>query len=405
MVAARGLRGVQTVTLTHETRAGAAVLARPPERRFLPCLPTLRPSLLTPRLRAGPSPFPLGEADLRRYYFARNGLFAAARALGLEGQEVLVPAYHHGVEVEALAAAGAVPRFVRVDARMRLDLDHLEASVGPRTRALHVIHYLGFAQPMDDILAIAGRRGLRVIEDCALALLSGDGDAPLGARGDVGVFCLYKSLPVPNGGLLVLNAPLAAGGPARRAPLGSTLSHAAGSVLAHLALRYGPGGAAVREGIRRTGRAVRLATGARALSTGTMHFDPVAADVGMSRLTELILENLDYDAIVAARRRNWRQLDARLSGLAPRVTPELGRGVCPLFYPLLCRDKESVAAGLLARGIETVDFWREGHPACPPEAYPEVQVLRRGVLELPLHQDLTPDDMDYLASAVEGVLS
>lgn len=392
-------------TLTEEIGSGAVSLGRAPGRRFLPCLPTLDPSLLAPRLRAGPAPFPLGEPELRRYYFARNGVFEAARALGLEGGEVLVPAYHHGVEVEALAAAGAVPRFVRVDGRMRLDLEHLEASIGPRTRALHVIHYLGFPQPMDEILAIARRRGLRVLEDCALALLSWDDDAPLGARGDVGVFCLYKSLPVPNGGVLVLNGPIGAAGPARRAPLGSTLSHAAGSLLAHLAHRYGPGGEALREGIRRTGRAVRFATGARALSTGTMHFDPLAADVGMSRLTELILENLDFDAIVAARRRNWTLLDARLQDLAPRVTPELSRGVCPLFYPLLCRDKESVAVRLLARGIETVDFWRDGHPACPREAFPEVQALREGVLELPLHQDLTPDDMDYLASAVEEVLS
>ncbi len=390
-------------TLT-QVRAGTFAVERPPGRRFLPCLPTLRPSLLTPRLRAGPAPFPFSEPDLRQYYFARNGVFTAARALGLEGGEVLVPAYHHGVEVEALEAAGVVPRFVRVDGRMRLDLEHLEASIGPRTRALYVIHYLGFPQPMAEILGIARRHGLRVVEDCALALLSWEDDAPLGARGDAGIFCLYKSLPVPNGGVLVLNGPLDVPGPARKAPLGSTLSHAAGSFLAHLAHRYGPGGEALREGIRRTGRAVRFATGTRALSTGTMHFDPDEADVGMSRLTELILENLDYDAIVATRRRNWSFLDARLRGTSKQVSLELPRRACPLFYPLFCKDKESVAALLLARGIETVDFWREGHPACPPEAFPEVAALRRGVLELPLHQDLTLDDMAYLASAVEEVL-
>jgi dTDP-4-amino-4,6-dideoxygalactose transaminase len=391
-------------TLSQGTYAGAAAIELRPGRRFVPCLPALRPSLLTPRLAAAPPPFPLAERDARRYYFARNGVFAAARALGLEGQEVLVPAYHHGVEVEALAAAGAVPVFVRVDRGMRLDLEHLEASIGPRTRAIHVIHYLGFPQPMAEILAVARRRDLRVLEDCALALLSWDGDAPLGALGDVGIFCLYKSLPVPNGGVLVLNRPCEPEGPSHKAPLGSTLSHAAGSLLAHFARRYGPGGEAVREGVRRTGRAVRSATGVRALSTGTQHFDPADAGVGMSGLTELILENLDFDAIVATRRRNWDLLDGWLRDVAPRVSLELSRGVCPLFYPLLCRDKEAVGAGLLARGIETVDFWREGHPACPPQAFPEVEALRRGVLELPLHQDLTPDDMAYVASAVEEVL-
>jgi len=391
-------------TLT-QAAPGAAAAVRLPRRRVLPCLPTLWPSMLAPRLRPRPGPFPFAWPDARRYYFARNAAFTAVRVLGLERHEVLVPAYHHGVEVEALEAAGAEPRFVRVDGRMQLDLEHLEASIGPRTRALYVIHYAGFPQPMEEILAMGHRYGLSVLEDSALALLSRDGEVPLGSRGDIGIFCLYKTLPVPNGGVLVMNRPLDAPDPARGAPLGSTLSHAAGSFLAHVALRWGPGGAAVRESIRRTGRALRFATGLRTLSTGTTHFDAAAADVGMSRLTEVILDNLDYDQIVEVRRRNWSLLYSRLREVAPPVHHELPAGVCPLFYPLVCEDKEWAAARLLARGVETVDFWRDGHPACPRGAFPEVDALRRGVLELPLHQDLSPDDMEYLASAVEEILS
>jgi dTDP-4-amino-4,6-dideoxygalactose transaminase len=343
--------------------------------------------------------------DVRRYYFARNGVWLAARLLGLDGQEVLVPSYHHGVEVEALAAAGAVPRFVRVDGRMRLDLEHAERSIGPRTRALYVIHYLGFPQPMDALVELARRHGLAVIEDCALALLSRDEDVPLGSRGDVAVFCLYKTLPVPNGGLLVLNRPLYAPRPARSAPAGSTLSHATGSLLAHLALRFGTGGEALREALRRTARTVRFATGAEVLSTGTSHFDPGAVDVGMSGLSRLIAENLDYDEIVKARRRNWFLLFSRLRDVAPPVHGELPAGTCPLFYPLVCPDKEEVARRLAARGVETVDFWRDGHPACPRDEFPETEALRRRVLEIPLHQDLGPEEMAYLTAAVEEALS
>jgi dTDP-4-amino-4,6-dideoxygalactose transaminase len=361
--------------------------------------------MLAPHLRSSPAPYPLSSVDVRRFYFARNAVWLAAHLLELGRHEVLVPAYHHGVEVEALAAAGAIPRFVRVDGRMRLDLDHLARSIGPRTRAVYVIHYLGFPQPMEAILEIADRHGLPVIEDCALALLSKDGATPLGSRGALGVFCLYKSLPVPNGGLLALNRSFDAPAARRGAPAGSTLSHAAGSLLAHVALRYGSWGESVRETIRRTGRVVRGATGLRALSTGTMHFDPDAADVGMSRLTRLIAENLDYDQIVERRRRNWALLLARLRDVAPPIQTELPPGACPLFYPLLCRDKGQAAARLAALGIETVDFWREGHPACRVEQFPETFALRERVLELPLHQDLEPDDIAYLASAVEEALS
>jgi len=388
-------------TLTQAVRARVAAVTRPQARRVLTVLPTLSPRMLAPRLRSGSAPFPLSGANVRRYYFARNAVWQAARLLGLGGQEVLVPAYHHGVEIEALEAAGAVPRFVRVDSKMRLDLEHLEKSISPRTRAVYVIHYLGFPQPMEEIADVARRHGLPVVEDCALGLLSRDGEVPLGARGDVGIFCLYKSLPVPNGGMLSLNRSLDAPVPARPAPVASTVAHAMGSFLAHLALRHGPGGEAVRESLRRTQRAVRFATGVHPLATGTMHFDPAAADVGMSGLTRLILENQDYQQIVEARRRNWFLLFARLRDVAPPVQLELPPGACPLFYPLLVDDKGRAAERLAARGIETIEFWNEGHPACDLEQFPEVAALRRRVLELPLHQDLTPEDMAYLASAVE----
>ncbi len=392
-------------TLTEQVRARRATLVRSSGRRFLPCLPTLAPGMLTPRLRASPAPYPLSGVDVRRFYFARNAVWLSAHLLGLAGREILVPAYHHGVEVEALVAAGAIPVFVRVDGRMGLDLDHLAGAIGPRTGAIYVIHYLGFPQRMDAILEIAQRHGLPVVEDCALALLSKDGEVPLGARGDLGIFCLYKSLPVPNGGVLAMNRTFDAPSAGRAAPAGSTLSHAAGSMLARMALRYGAAGEAMREGVRRTGRLVRGATGLHALSTGTMHFDPDAADVGMSRLTRLISENLDYEEIVERRRRNWFLLLARLRDVVPPIQSELPPGACPLFYPLLCRDKADTAAKLAARGVETVDFWREGHPACRIEDFPETFALRQRVLEVPLHQDLDPDDMSYLASAVEEALA
>jgi dTDP-4-amino-4,6-dideoxygalactose transaminase len=121
----------------------------------------------------------------------------------------------------------------------------------------------------------------------------------------------------------------------------------------------------------------------------------------MSALTARIVERLDHDAIVAARRRNWAELARRLGRLAPPVVEELGPGVCPLFYPFITEAQAGLMARLAARGIETVDFWSVGHPACPAGAFPEVERLRRTVLELPLHQDLTLDDVAYLARSVE----
>jgi len=374
----------------------------PRRRRFLPVLPTLSPSLLSP-LKAERAPgFPFTAPRLVPFYFARNAVFHAVRLLGLSGREVLVPAYHHGVEVSALVAGGAIPRFVRVDARLRLDLDHLLRLANPRTAAVYVIHYAGFAQPMDEVRAAARRLGVPVIEDCALSLFAAEGSRPLGSTGEVAVFCFYKSLPVPNGGALVVNDPALRAALPRPvgAPPVSTLSHAAGSLLAHLALRAGPAGEWFRTLARRSAQLFRDASGLRPLSTGTAVFDGEAVRLGMSRLSWRILRRTDPEAVTAARRRNYFLLLASLRQAAEPLFSELPPGACPLFYPLLCIDKRAVMARLAAAGIETVDFWRTGHALCPASEFPEVERLRQGVLELPIHQDLGPEEMAHLARLV-----
>ena len=93
-----------------------------------------------------------------------------------------------------------------------------------------------------------------------------------------------------------------------------------------------------------------------------------------------------------------------LRDVAPPVTGELKPGVCPLFYPMPIDDKAGAMARLLARGVETVDFWRVRHPAVPAGAFPEVDRLRERVLELPVHQDLSPADAEHVATCVRELL-
>jgi dTDP-4-amino-4,6-dideoxygalactose transaminase len=122
-------------------------------------------------------------------------------------------------------------------------------------------------------------------------------------------------------------------------------------------------------------------------------------------VSQVIIRNQDYPGIVERRRRNYFLLYAALRDLAPPVTGELTPGVCPLFYPVRLKDKASAMARLLARGVETVDFWRVRHPAVAEGQFPEVDALRAEVLELPVHQDLSPADAEHVASSVREVLT
>src|SRR5581483_7340490 len=104
----------------------------PAPTRTVPCMQTTWPHMLFPRIAATvPLVFPFEQPGLRYRYFARNSVWDAVQMLGLEGRKVLIPAYHHGVELETLLAAGVIPVFFRVDAQMRADFaDAREKSAG-----------------------------------------------------------------------------------------------------------------------------------------------------------------------------------------------------------------------------------------------------------------------------------
>jgi len=380
----------------------------PPPKRTVPCMQTTWPHMLFPRIAATvPLVFPFDQPGLRYRYFARNAVWDAVQLLGLAGKKVLMPAYHHGVELETLLAAGVQPVFFRVDAQMRADFDDaLAKSAG--AAAFYVIHYAGFPQDMHAARCLANELRVPLIEDCALALLSRDGEKPIGSFGDVSVFCLYKTIPVPNGGALLARGDLANRldllSPVTPPPLPSTASHLIGSMLSNLELRTGEVGRRAREALRDAGRWLVRRANVERVSTGTQHFNVDDVDLGMSAASHLVLRNQDTAIIVERRRRNYFLLYAMLRDVAPPVTGELKPGVCPLFYPMPIEDKAGAMARLLARGVETVDFWRLRHPAVPAGLFPEVDRLREHVLELPVHQDLSPADAEHVANCVRELL-
>jgi dTDP-4-amino-4,6-dideoxygalactose transaminase len=109
-------------------------------------LPTLPPRAS----RAEPLrslPFPLDDRRHRVFSQARHGLWQGVKALGMgAGDTVLVPAYHHGSEVEAFERAGIVCRFYDVDDRLSPNETKLESLLDASVRALYLIHYFGFPQ-------------------------------------------------------------------------------------------------------------------------------------------------------------------------------------------------------------------------------------------------------------------
>ena len=141
-----------------------------------------------------------------------DALVLALRALGIQpGDEVITTAFSFFASAEAIDLVGARPVFVDVDpCTFNLDPQLLERSISPRTKAIISVHLFGQAANMTQILAIARRHGLAVVEDCAQAIGACWGGKPVGTWGDIGCFSFFptKNLGAAgDGGAVVTRDP------------------------------------------------------------------------------------------------------------------------------------------------------------------------------------------------------
>lgn len=125
-----------------------------------------------------------------------NGLEAlhlTLRAWGIgPGDEVIVPANTYIATWLAVSYAGATPVPVEPDPATRnLDPARLEAAITPRTRAVIPVHLYGLPADMDPILAVAGKHGLKVLEDAAQAHGARYKGRPCGSLGDAAGWSFY----------------------------------------------------------------------------------------------------------------------------------------------------------------------------------------------------------------------
>lgn len=117
----------------------------------------------------------------------------ALRALGIgPGDEVVTQANSFIATPEAISAVGATPVFVDVtDETNNIDVMKIEAAISGRTKAIIPVHLYGELCPMDEIISIARKHGLRVIEDSAQAHGAERDGKRAGAWGDAATFSFY----------------------------------------------------------------------------------------------------------------------------------------------------------------------------------------------------------------------
>jgi len=330
------------------------------------------------------------------------------------GDEILAPSYNCGTEIDALLSGGFKVVLYGIDRAGGIDPGELEARLSERTRGVYVIHYFGFPQPLAEIRDWCDRRGLFLVEDCALGLFSAEGSRPLGSTGDAAVFSLTKSLPVPDGGVLLLNNPgfHSTSWPLESpewAPVLAGLLPLVKSMLLREACGFPAGFRLLRallEKWRISGTGV-AEEGSTSLPDMPPHyyFDMEMADKRASTMTLFLLRGIDPAWVRERRRSNYFSYrePLREAGIRP-LYADLPEGVCPLYYPVLVDDPGRMSRALNEKAIAAVAWWSGFHKGLPWEEHPEARYLKEHVLALPVHQDLGPEHVEHICRTIREFL-
>ena len=322
---------------------------------------------------------------------ATSGLVMALEALGLgPGDEVLVPCMSFHATATAILAANAVPVFTEVkDGTFCMDPADVAAKITGRSRALMVVHLGGNAADMDALMALAGRHGLAVIEDCAQAPGVRYKGRQVGSIGHMGVFSLTetKTITCGEGGVVTTNDPALA-------------------LKLRLLRNHGEGVVEESWGDEELANLVGM----------NFRLTELQAAVAIAQLGKLEERN-------QVRRDNAAYLVQRLAGHPALRPPEVEPGTDAACYILKWRyrpepgmpDRDAFVAAVEAEGIplcagytrllyQNPVFSRRnaGRPAACPRSE---QINREFVWFAAVHPPNTRADMDDVVEAIDKVLA
>jgi dTDP-4-amino-4,6-dideoxygalactose transaminase len=141
-----------------------------------------------------------------------DALYLSLKALGIgHGDEVITTPFSFIAAAEAIAYTGAVPVFADIDSEtFNLDPSKAEEKITARTKAILPVHLFGQPVEIDEILRLAGKHDLKVVEDCAQSFGAKYNGSMVGSFGQTGCFSFYPSKNLGacgDGGVITTNDP------------------------------------------------------------------------------------------------------------------------------------------------------------------------------------------------------
>jgi dTDP-4-amino-4,6-dideoxygalactose transaminase len=304
-----------------------------------------------------------------------DALLAALLALGIgPGDEVITTPFSFFATVECILRVGATPRFADVNpGTLNLDPEAAAQAVGPRTRAILVVHLYGRPAALEPFAALCERRGLALVEDAAQAFGVRHAGRAVGSWGRLGCFSFFPAKPLGafgDAGLVVTGD--------------DALAERVRALRVHGAVR--------RNEHRWVG--------------GNFRLDALQAAVLGAKLP-------GFDRRLAERQASARRYDAGLQGVAglevvsPGTDAERGAAVYTVRAP---GRRDALRAHLGRAGIDSAVYYPiplHRQAALGPAmeeagAFPVAERAAAEVLSLPLYSGMAPGDVDGIIEQVRG---
>ena len=300
-----------------------------------------------------------------------DALQIAFMALGIKpGDEIITTAFTFIATAEAAALMGAVPIFADIDPdTYNLDPTKIEALITPKTKAIVPVHLFGQSADMDPIMEIAEKHSIPIIEDCAQAIGATYKGQKVGYMGALGTLSFF---PSKN--------------------LGA----------------FGDGGA-VLSSTESLAERVRLI--ANHGSKKKYHNEIVGINSRLDSLQAAILQvKLNYlDQYIKARQDAAQRYDELLGGHADIITPVIADECNHVFHQYTIRvpRRDELSAYLKGRNIPHAIYYPVPLHRLPVFAssmshvsLPETDRAASEVISLPMHTELTEEQLVYITSAI-----
>jgi perosamine synthetase len=376
---------------------------------IIPGEPRLEWKTLLPRFRRDSS---LARKLGRRVFLARNGIYHGLATLGIKpGDNVLVPAYHCKALVEPILQHGSEARFYDINLDLTANFEDVKEKIDQRTKAILLIHYFGFPQPIPRYRELCETHDLYLIEDCAHVLAGSTPEGmALGESGDVSIFSWRKFFPLYDGGELVINNPnvtlnlkLEKGSLSFRLKVVKNTLDRMFENSRWLTFLWKASSSAIKNSSFVSAAAVTV----QRLNNYDAEFDRHSVGLAMSAISEHIVARTPIQEIIAKRRRNYGLLAEaakEMRGLKP-LFPDLPESVCPWVFPIFAPAIKDFSRLLRQKGIPAAAWDGVIHSSLPLHLFPKAQLLYDHLVFLPIHQGLEERDLTTMLRVLTASLN